>query len=373
MVSKDSESRTSALLDLDNPQQLALGLAVLVALVFVFAASTSATAFGVFNPFWEGASQLQTEADHVGAESSVARTTNRYTTVVPNRTVAVVLSPDTGYSPNESRQVRRFVRQGGTLVVAEDFGNNSNQLLAAVGASARFNGSLLRDQRYNYRTSALPVIVKITDAPVTQGVDNLTFNHGTIVRPNGATVLARSSEFSYLDHDRNGRIDDTEHPESYPVVTIEDHGQGRIIAVADPSLFINLMLDQPGNNRFVRNLFLAHETVILDYSHVTSLPPLAVALLVLRDLPVLQFGLGATGLVLVWWLFRGDGTSPFGGDDANGVPFGGRTDNQQRMPPFSGEDVARYLEGKHPDWDDDRVHRVTKGIINRRRERSDDE
>lgn len=334
-------------------------------LLLVVAASTTTAAFGVSNPFWEGASQLQQEADTVGADTVIARSTGPYTQVTPNETVALVLSPDKAYSDNDTRRIRTFVRQGGTLVVAEDFGAHSNSLLSDVGASARFNGSLLRDQRYNYRTSGLPIVINVTSATVTTGVENLTLNHGTVLRPNGATVLARSSEFSYLDRNRNGAIDDTERPASYPVVTVEQHGDGRIIAVSDPSLFINLMLERPGNNRFVRNLFGTHDSVLLDYSHAASLPPLAVALIVLRELPLLQIGLGLAGLLLVWQYFHGSGLPV--------AVIRGEESSRPRSPTLSAEEIAEYLEREHPEWDGERIRRVTEDVITRRPDQPDNE
>lgn len=327
-------------------------------LLLVVAASITTAAFGVFNPFWEGASQLQQEADTAGSDAMVARSTGPYTQVTPNETVALVLSPDEAYSANDSRRIRTFVRQGGTLVVAEDFGTHSNSLLSDVGASARFNGSLLRDQRYNYRTSGLPIVTNVTNATVTAGVESLTLNHGTVVRPNGASVVARSSQFAYLDLNRNGAIDDTEHPESYPVVTVEPRGEGRIIAVSDPSLFINLMLERPGNNRFVRNLFGTHETVLLDYSHAASLPLLAVALIVLREFPLLQIGLGLAGLLLVRRYFHGSGL-PSAVFERDEKP-------SPRSPTLSAEEIAEYLERQHSDWDGERIRRVTEEVITRR-------
>lgn len=47
----------------------------------------------------------------------------------------MVLSPDKPYTDARTERLREFVRRGGTLVIAEDFGPNDNALLEGVGAS----------------------------------------------------------------------------------------------------------------------------------------------------------------------------------------------------------------------------------------------
>ncbi|SFK65091.1 protein of unknown function [Halogranum rubrum] len=286
----------------DYPRLLLVSLIGVVALAIIVAASTSTAAFGVYNSAWDGASGLQAEADAVGTESEIALNTTAYETADANRTVAVVLSPETRYNATDTQRVQQFVESGGTLVVAEDYGTHSNDLLATVGASASVTGQPLRDERNSYRSPAMPIATNVTNDSLTANVSQLTINHGTVVEPNGADVLVRSSEFSYLDANRNEQLDDSESLQQYPVVTTESVGDGRVVVVSDPSLFINAMLERPGNQQFTQNLFGAHERVLLDYSHAGKQPPLAVGLLTVRESPLLQVLLGALGLgaIIVW-------------------------------------------------------------------------
>lgn len=364
---------------------VALGLAIAVSLVV--AASTSTAAFGAYNPRWDGAADLRETADAAGTDSEVALNTTRHQEIEEGETVAVVLSPDEPYGPEDAARLRRFVRSGGTLVVAEDFGPHGNPLLSAVGADARFDGSLLRDERYNYRSPAMPVARNVSSHPSLTGVDALTLNYGTVVEPNDATVLARSSGFGYLDTNRNAELDDTEAVKSYPVATAEPVGEGRVVAVSDPSLFINAMLDRPGNRQFVRNLFAAHEVALLDYSHAGRLPVLAVAVLVVRRTPTLQVLLGIAGLAVVSAWGRG----LFGSVARRSVP-GGRIGGRI-WPAESGDApgrnradvdaIATYLRRHHPEWEEQRIRRVIRrgrgspaseeGILRHPDERRDDE
>ncbi len=350
--------------DVDYPRLLLLCLTVAVVVAVVVAASTTSTAFSVYNPSWEGASDLRRQADAAGAESRVVLNTTAYETTRPNETAAVVIAPERTYSPTERDRMRQFVRRGGTLVVADDFGGQTTPLLRALGLDARLDGGLLRDERHNYRSSALPEATNVTDAPLTDGVDRLTLNYGTVVRPGNATVLVRSSEFGYVDRNRNGKIDGNETLASRPVAVTETVGRGRVVVVSDASVFINAMLDRPGNRRFARNVFAPEERVLLDYSHASAQPPLAVALLRFRQAPTLQalfglLGLGAVGL----WGARG-GTERRRGD-ADGSA------NDGTLP--SDDALVSYLAGRHPEFEAGRLSRVMTAIMSDRSEEESDE
>jgi len=98
----------------------ALTLSMLVA--GLFAATTSAAAFGVYNPTWQGTSDLQSRATNAGAQTDVVLNTSAYPTEDHERTLVIVLTPDRPYNPRDIRRLRQFVADGGTLLVAEDFG-----------------------------------------------------------------------------------------------------------------------------------------------------------------------------------------------------------------------------------------------------------
>ncbi|WP_435196335.1 DUF4350 domain-containing protein [Natronomonas sp. EA1] len=283
---------------IEYPRVLLGALVCAVLVGVVVAGFTSGTAFGAYNPAWDGASELRAVAESEGAEPQILLNTSAYA-LTGDDTVALVLSPETGYNESERARIRGFVRRGGTLVVAEDFGPHGSALLRSVGATARVNGTLLRDERTHYRAPELPLAEPVDEPmnrslvePYTEGVDELTLNYGTAVEPGNATVVARASGFAYLDANANGQPDDAEPLRAYPVVTAESVGEGRVIVVSDPSLFINAMLDREGNRAFAGNV-LAADRVLLDYSHAGSQPPFAALLLRVRANALLQAGVVA--------------------------------------------------------------------------------
>ena len=239
-------------LDMGFPQQFLIALTIVTVGMLVVATGTSTSAFGSHNSGWDGASELRSKASDTGAKVDLVRDTSSYTSVNQKETVAVILSPKEPYSPTDKSRVKAFVRDGGTVVVAEDFGSYSNGLLGAIGASTRVDGRLIRDKRQYYQSPALPIVRTTSSDSYLGANERLTFNYGTALRPNGATVLAKTSKYSYFDSNNNQTLDSNETLGSRPVATTERIGDGRVIVVSDPSLFVNAMLDRSGNEAFVR-------------------------------------------------------------------------------------------------------------------------
>ncbi|ELZ96978.1 hypothetical protein C440_04353 [Haloferax mucosum ATCC BAA-1512] len=278
--------------DVGYPHLLAAGLLVAMLVGVGVGASTSSSTYGAFNSAWDGGSGVRDVAADAPAETALAYNTTAYDEGAAGGAVAFVVSPESGYTDAEAARIESFVRDGGTLVVADDFRPHGNDLLSRLGASARINRTPLRDDRHQYKSGALPVATRTVSDPRTNNVSQLTLNHPATVTANESTALVRSSNFSYRDADGDGELDESEALRSYPVVTSESLGAGEVVVVSDPSVFINSMLDRPDNRAFVEALVGDHETVLLDFSHATERPPLQVALGALRDSSALQLLFG---------------------------------------------------------------------------------
>lgn len=342
---------------LRSPRTLLVVLLVVMLSTVVFAASTSTAAFGAYNAAWDGSSQLQEQASAVDTQSQIALNTSVYETTTPDGTVAVILTPDRAYTPQEVARVRAFVNDGGTLVVAEDFGQYSNPLLDALGVDTSVDGRLLRDERYYYQSPNITVATDVERSQLTTGVDQLTLNHGTALVANTTEeseteILVNSSSFAYFDENRNAAFDENETIGQRPVATAEPVGEGRVIVIADPSMMINAMLERPGNQQFVRNIFADHDRVVLDYSHNEALPPLSHAIILIRDSGPLQAILGLVGVAAVAVVSRHRGLARVFRDTSN--------QEDADADPAEIEDLVAYLRHEHPEWDEDRLERVAR-------------
>jgi hypothetical protein len=296
---------------LDWPRVVLFGLAVVLVLSLVVAASTSSSAFGSYNSAWDGATDLRGMATDGGADARVVTNVSAYPTDDADGTVAVVLAPQEPYTETETARLRRFVASGGTLVVAEDFGRPGATLLDDLDTSMRVTGAPLRDERYYYEGPGLPEARNTSAELDAAGVESVTLNYPSTLRAGEGEVLVRSSAYAYVDRNRNEELDDNESLAARPIVAREAIGSGQVIAVSDPSLFLNAMLDRPGNTAFVEWLFADADTVLLDYSHAGGRPPLIALLTALRASPAAQVSLGLLGVagVLLWTRRDSDGVT----------------------------------------------------------------
>lgn len=338
------------------PRAVLGGLILAVLLGGIAAGATSTTAFGAYNGGWDGSHAYRSLAAQQ-TTPIVGTTSHVYRTVTPNQTTAIILAPETPYRRRSLSDVQSFVQQGGTLIVASDFGTSGNDLLRGLGLQTRFNGSLLRDEEHYYRSPALPIATHVKQRPLTGNASQLTLNYATVLDQTGnATVLATTSNVAYLDRNRNGQLDQNESLQSYPVAAVARSGQGRVIMVSDPSIFINRMLKRNGNRAFAQGILGTSQTVVFDYSHATAIPPLQALALTLRTTPLAAFAL--LGILLF----------------AIGIWASGQLDPlittlRQRLAEEPSDrtsgvriNVEAIIRERYPDWPQDRVQRVATRI-----------
>jgi hypothetical protein len=257
----------------------ALITAIVVAalLISVPLLNTTKEDFSTYNTAWNGASDAKALASNDGyATRSVFALSEVGTS---GDGVLFMLNPvsSVGFSASDASTLQSFVRNGGVLVLANDFGNG-NAVLSGLGVlgEARFNGSLLEDNVSKGVDAAHPLITDINASGLTAGVHMLYFNYGTVLDTSGAnvTVLAQSAPTSYLLTPTGGKTITGAHP----VLATLDYGNGRIVLLSDPSVFINNMLGQADNQQLLTSMLtnLTGGTtavpIMFDESHRASPP-----------------------------------------------------------------------------------------------------
>jgi hypothetical protein len=126
-----------------------------------------------------------------------------------------------------------FIQAGGNAVVADDFGD-SKDALAALGL-LRAEVVTPQATRYQDGRAWAPIALPKSDHPIARDVDELVTNHPAALKEvEGATEVL-------------GFVDAA-------VVVAGERGTGRFVAISDPSIFINRMLQYSGNVQVAVNI-----------------------------------------------------------------------------------------------------------------------
>jgi hypothetical protein len=260
---------------------LIAAVVIVALLISVPLLNTTKEDFSTYNTAWNGASDAKALASSDGYTTSSVLALSEIGT--SGHGVLFMLNPNSsvGFSASDASTLQSFVRNGGVLVLANNFGNG-NAVLSGLGVlgEARFNGSLLEDNVSKGVNAALPLITDVTASGLTAGVHELYFNYGTALDVSGTnvTVLARSAPTSYLLAPGGGNATVNATTGAHPVLATLDYGNGRIVLLSDPSVFSNDMLGQADNQQLLTSMF-ANLTggntavpIMFDESHFASPP-----------------------------------------------------------------------------------------------------
>ena len=280
----------------------AVTVAVLVLLGVLVWFLPSDEDFRVENPSWNGVSWL------AGSGFTMVESLRELPGPAAGSTLVVV--PYADFTPADVSRLEDYVRRGGRLVLADDFGFG-NSLLEAMGIAARFSGVPLLDPLFSYRNPSLPRVTRFAADPLTDGLEELVLNHPTGIVGADGLVLATSSSFSFLDEDGDGGPDAGEPAGPVPVVVRQGLGSGEVLLVSDPSLFINSMTGLGDNRRFIENLGgVGGGGLFFDQSHLpdselhrakNSLEDIRGALMTPPGVVLLMVAIVAAGVVIAWY------------------------------------------------------------------------
>jgi len=275
--------------------------------------------FSIFNSGWNGTSGLAVMAYRTGklvptfqvgsTGTDITVTQVALTTIAPDPGTGalVIIGPTKEFTDAEGTLVGDFVRDGGRLVLADDFGTG-NSLLSKMGAGSRFSGQLVMDLAFE-KQPEFSVVFDIAPDPLTTNVSALLFNYPSSVTVNISTtpVIARSSVASWRDVNGNKLQDPGEPRGPFPLVARERLGLGTILLLSDPSVLINGMRDYMDNDAFAENLVAdvcrERTEVYFDESHRVFFDPVSATLELTGDLSATAKALiAATAFVLTLWI-----------------------------------------------------------------------
>ena len=133
------------------------------ALLFILAFATpvvvNSSDFSIYNPGWNGCSDIAIKTYRMGRlqptfyfeenEMTLAQKSFAEYDLDAESSTILIIGPKTSFSSYEIRYVRGFLKNGGVVLLADDFGTG-NSLLEGINATSRFSGDLLLDFSFQY-------------------------------------------------------------------------------------------------------------------------------------------------------------------------------------------------------------------------------
>ena len=253
---------------------------------------SSSADFSIFNTGWNGTSDLaisvyQTgkfspsfELRSTGSEVDFVRFGLEDLELDPNSDALAIIGPTKAFSETEGLLVGDFVRSGGNVLIADDFGSG-NSLLGSMGAESRFSGKLVMDLCFD-KSPEFPICFDILPDALTANVTSVQLNYASsLLLGNMSEPLAYTSLASWSDTDGD-RVEDFGEPKGpFAVLARERLGVGGIILLSDPSLLTNGMREHLDNEMLSSNLLTAmgegRSGFYFDESHRDYFDPVAVS------------------------------------------------------------------------------------------------
>jgi hypothetical protein len=185
----------------------------------------------------------------------------------PENKLYIVLGVEKGYSYDEGLAVLNFLINGGSVIIADDFGaGNSIADILCDNYEDRFeDDATLHDQYleiefYNDRLFDSSYIrnTKFVKVNADLGMNRnyeVLLNEPTALHSEGYyNSISRSSSDSWLDENKNGIRDVTEIKESYDIIVLAKYGEGEVCFISDPGIFINNLWKMYDNAVFANDL-----------------------------------------------------------------------------------------------------------------------
>lgn len=297
---------------------MAVAVTLLIISMTAPVASSSAD-FSIFNSGWNGTSQLavltyQTgkfqpafQVQSTGTDITIEQVDLSTVDLDPRTSALVIIGPTKPFTKAEGEHVGEFVKFGGKLLLADDFGTG-NSLLEGMGATSRFSGSLVVDLAYE-KQPEFSVLFDLRTDSLTTNVTTMLLNYPSSLSINTTTTagIAYSSIASWLDTNGN-RLQEWGEPRGpFPMVARERLGFGNIILISDPSVLINGMRDNMDDGVFGTNVIdevcNARTAVFFDESHRTYLDPVSITMEFTGEVSVnAKAAFAVIALVLTLWI-----------------------------------------------------------------------
>lgn len=273
------------------------------ALILVGHLSTNTMEFSRYNTGWNGTSQFFSDLDR---HRLVEISDSQQLTMYPANATLLIIAPDQNLTEAERVAYRAFLERGNTIILADDFGTGK-AILRGIGSRIAIRPGNVSSIDREYADSYSVVAYRSENETPVQNIEKLLLNRAAPLE--GGTSLVRTSIMSWIDANGDKRINNNEQLGSFTVIAAEEIGNGRLIVISDPSIFINSMYadNTIGDNQlFIKNLVNGEGPVLIDQtnSRTRDAQGLNEILHVIRTTLLIEIVLFSLLMVVIAWLWR---------------------------------------------------------------------
>ncbi len=193
--------------------------------------------YSVFNPNWNGISKLATLI-HEKNKGPIILLDPLDNYNLTGGTL-LIIGPNTPYTPDEINTIKKYIKNGNTLLLADDYGTG-NQILQKLAVRMVLSKHPLHDFFYDLDDRFI-VIVRIEDPVLGRNVSKIVTNEPSAIAVAENGVACTSGVARIGPWKRR-----------YPILGIAPYGSGRVVVLSDPDVFENSLFDT--NKPFIENL-----------------------------------------------------------------------------------------------------------------------
>ncbi|HDH28840.1 MAG TPA: hypothetical protein ENH13_06875, partial [Euryarchaeota archaeon] len=172
--------------------------------------------------------------------------------------VLVINRPYKAIPQPEINKIKSFVESGGGLFL---IGDNKkwnidpviNPLSSNFGIG--FNGNQLAEPIENTKDDVHNLLIKdFSNHAITSGVEVIGYFGGGYLTTTSENIVGSTTKESWIDINDNSRLDGKTEPyNKFSVIAAAEYGQGRVVAIADGTLFENLNYGNYDSNKLAIN------------------------------------------------------------------------------------------------------------------------
>ena len=355
---------------------IVIGVVAVLLLVSMLAPVVSSSEdFAIYNTSWNGTSGLAISTFELGKFSPSFELSNTGTSMEvvqmgldeldlePGDSALAIIGPSTAFTASEGELVGEFVRNGGVLLLADDFGTG-NTLLEGMGAKSRLSGNLAMDLAFNKKPE-FSVCFDLRSDPLTKNVSALLLNYPSSINVDAETTkpIAYTSVASWLDLNNDMLQEFGEPRGPFVVMARESLGAGSIVLLSDPSLLINGMREYLNNSalsdNIVNEMCTGRTSVFFDESHRDYFDPITIMMEFTNSVSTnAKAGVVLLTFILVLWITTDyvDRTVSLAARRVIAAYawimkriFGSSREPTKALT-LSAKEIETQLSEKHPDW-----------------------